>query len=72
MRKRLWKWFMYLTNNEEVSRHEEHFDVVFFVVNTIAVMVGVYLFISKGEAQWIPVLVIEYAWALDNMRHNRP
>ncbi len=63
---------MYLTNNEEVSRHEEHFDVVFFVVNTIAVMVGVYLFISKGEAQWIPVLVIEYAWALDNMRHNRP
>ena len=61
-----------LKTGDAIAPHSNPVDVVFFVVNTIAVMVGVYLFISKGEAQWIPVLVIEYAWALDNMRHNRP
>ncbi len=66
------KWFLYITNNEEVSRHEEVFDVLFFIVNTVALIFGVAMFIIKGEAQWIPVLVIEYSWALDNMRHNRP
>jgi hypothetical protein len=48
------------------------FDAVFFLINTIAVVCGVYLFIVHDEPQWIPVLVIEYAWAFDNMRHNRP
>lgn len=72
MRKKLWNWFMYLTNNEEISRHEEHFDVGFLVINTIAVIAGIILFAINNEPQWISVLVIEYAWALDNMRHNRP
>ena len=63
---------MYLTNNEDISRHEEHFDIGFLIVNTLAVIVGIALFISHNEPQWISVLVIEYAWALDNMRHNRP
>jgi hypothetical protein len=66
------KWLLYITNNEERSRHEEVFDVVFFIVNTIAVVFGVAMFIVHNEPQWIPVLVIEYTWALDNMRHNRP
>jgi hypothetical protein len=66
------KWLLYITNNEERSRHEEVFDVVFFIVNTIAVVFGVTMFIIHNEPQWIPVLVIEYTWALDNMRHNRP
>lgn len=72
MREKFWKWFMYLTNNEEVSRHEEHFDVVFLIVNTLALFIGIAMFIKYNEPQWISVLVIEYAWALDNMRHNRP
>ncbi len=66
------KFFFYVTNNEEVSRHEEGFDVAFFIVNTIALVVGTALFMFNNEPQWIAVLVIEYTWALDNMRHNRP
>ncbi len=66
------KWFLYITNNEEVSRHEEFFDAVFFVINTIALFFGIAMFIIHQEPQWIPVLVIEYTWALDSMRHNRP
>jgi hypothetical protein len=66
------KWLLYITNNEEISRHEEEFDIAFFIINTIATIFGVYFFLTRGEPQWIAVLVIEYTWALDNMRHNRP
>ena len=69
---RLRKWFLYITNNEEVSRHEEFFDAIFFIINTIALILGIFMFITYEEPHWIPVLVIEYTWALDNMRHNRP
>ncbi len=69
---RLRSWFAYITNNEEVSRHEEVFDMVFFIVNTVALIFGTVMFVIHNEPQWIPVLVIEYSWALDNMRHNRP
>lgn len=72
MRGRLWKWFLYLSNNEEISRHEEHFDIAFLIINTFAVILGIFLFMRYNEPQWIPVLVIEYTWAFDNMRHNRP
>ncbi|MBI2064868.1 MAG: hypothetical protein HYT62_02300 [Candidatus Yanofskybacteria bacterium] len=66
------KWLLYITNNENRSRHEEIFDVLFFVINTLALVFGVVMFVIHDEPQWIPVLVIEYTWALDNMRHNRP
>ncbi len=66
------KWFLYVTNNEEVSRHEEIFDAVFFIINTVALIFGTAMFIIHDEPQWISVLVIEYSWALDSMRHNRP
>jgi hypothetical protein len=69
---KIWKWLLYLTNNEDVSRHEQIFDVIFLLVNTLALIFGIYLFIRFKEPQWIAVLVIEYTWALDNMRHNRP
>lgn len=65
-------WLLYITNNEEVSRHEEGFDIAFFVINTVASIIGIYFFIKYNEPQWIAVLIIEYSWALDNMRHNRP
>jgi hypothetical protein len=65
------KWLLYITNNESESRHEEIFDVGFFIVNTLAAIFGIAMFIIHGESQWIPVLIIEYTWALDNMRHNR-
>ena len=62
----------YITNNEKVSRHEEIFDIIFFVVNTAALIFGIAMFFQYNEPQWIPVLVIEYCWALDTLRHNRP
>jgi len=68
---KLWKWLLYLTNNEEESRHEQFFDVIFLIVNTVALFVGSYLFISHGDPEWIPVMIIEYTWAFDNMRNNR-
>jgi len=68
----IWKWLLYVTNNERESRHEQMFDVIFFIINTIAGIFGVAMFIIFDEPQWIPILVIEYTWALDNMRHNRP
>lgn len=66
------QWFLYMTNNEQRSRHEEIFDVGFFILNTIALIFGILMFIIHDEPQWIPVLIIEYTWALDSMRHNRP
>ncbi len=63
---------LYVTNNEEVSRHEQGFDIAFFIINTIAVVVGSFLLAAYGEPHWIPFLIIEYCWALDSMRHNRP
>ena len=63
--------FLYITNNEETSRHEEYFDIIFFIINSVALIFGTAMFIVHNEPQWIPVLFIEYSWALDNMRHNR-
>jgi len=68
---KLKKWLLYLTNNEEQSRHEEIFDIIFFIVNSIALVVGFFLFITHDSPEWIPVLIIEYTWAFDNMRNNR-
>lgn len=64
-------WLLYVTNNEETSRHEENFDIAFFIINTLAIMLGTIALICYQEPEWIPFLVIEYVWALDNMRHNR-
>jgi hypothetical protein len=69
--RRIKNWLLYITNNEEVSRHEEAFDIAFFVINTTAVVIGTWALIAHNEVQWIAFLVIEYTWALDNMRHNR-
>lgn len=65
------KFLFYITNNEETSRHEEWFDIAFFIANTIAVVAGSAYFIYIKEWQWIPFLVIEYTWAVDTIRHNR-
>ena len=66
------RFFLYITNNDETSRDEQDFDIAFFIINTVAVTVGSFLLYTYHEPQWIPFLIIEYTWALDNMRHNRP
>ena len=68
---KLWNWLLYITNNEETSRHEQQFDVAFFIINTLALVFGCAMFVIYKEPQWIPVVVIEYTWAFDNMRNNR-
>lgn len=68
----LWKLLLYLTNNEKSSRHEEIFDVIFFAIATAGLTFGIYLMIERRIEEWIPILVIEYIWAWDNIRHNRP
>lgn len=66
------RWLLYLTNNEEVSRHERVFDIGFFIINTLALVLGSAYLAYIREWQWIPFLIIEYAWAIDTLRHNRP
>ncbi|MCX6722192.1 MAG: hypothetical protein NTY04_03305 [Candidatus Staskawiczbacteria bacterium] len=66
-----WNWLMYITNNEKTSRHEPVFDVIFMIINTAALIIGIYMFIAHDASEWIPILVIEYTWAFDNMRNNR-
>ena len=70
--KKLKKFLLYMTNNEETSRHEEWFDIAFFIVNTTALILGSWYLIHIGYWEWIAFLVIEYTWAMDTMRHNRP
>ena len=68
---KIWDWLLYITNNEKESRHEQNFDIAFFIINTFALLFGIVMFIIYDELQWIAVLIIEYTWAMDNMRHNR-
>ena len=65
------KFLLYITNNEETSRHEEIFDIGFFVVNTLALICGGIYLVLANEWAWIAFLIIEYTWAMDTMRHNR-
>jgi hypothetical protein len=69
---RIKDFLLYITNNEPVSRHERGFDIAFLIINTLAVVIGSAIFIYYREPQWIAFLVIEYTWAIDTMRHNRP
>ena len=69
---RLKKFLVYITNNEETPRHETEFDIAFFIINTLAVFIGGWYFVHIGQVEWLPFLVIEYTWAVDTMRHNRP
>ena len=69
--KRIYLWLGWVTNNEERPKHEVEFDILFFIINTICLLIGIPYFICTKEYGWIAVLIIEYNWALDNMRHNR-
>jgi len=68
----VWKFLEYITNNEARSRHEEIFDMIFWILETIALIFGGWILIARDVPEWIPFLVIEYCWAMDNLRHNRP
>jgi hypothetical protein len=65
------KWLVWVTNNEQKPKHEAEFDIVFFIVNTIVLILGTFYLIKSGNLEWLAFLIIEYSWALDNLRHNR-
>lgn len=69
----VWRWLCWVTNNELHPKHEVEFDVAFFIVNTITVVAGTYCMIVAGRdvAPFAALLVIEFTWALDTLRHNR-
>ncbi len=66
------RFLRYITNNEATSRHEEIFDGIFWIIETLALTFGIWILLAKHLGEWIPFLVIEYCWAMDNLRHNRP
>ena len=70
--KNLKQLLVYITNNEEYPRHETEFDIAFFIINTFALVLGSWYLAHIGDWEWIAFLVIEYTWAMDTMRHNRP
>ena len=72
MKNTMWKFLRYITNNEAKSRHEEIFDMIFWIAETIALVLGIWILLERNVPEWIPFLVIEYCWAMDNLRHNRP
>jgi hypothetical protein len=51
---------------------KKHFDGIFWIIETLALVLGIWILRAKHSAEWIPFLVIEYCWAMDNLRHNRP
>ncbi len=59
----MWKFLLYITNNEARSRHEETFDAIFWSIETLALVCGIWILMAKHLAEWIPFLVIEYCWA---------
>ena len=65
------KSLLYITNNLEASQHEPGWDIAFFLINTLALVLGTWYLWYVHELQWIPFLIIEYTWAMDTMRHNR-
>lgn len=69
----IYELLLFLTNNKDSNsvKDEIRFDIGFFIVNTIFLITGGILLAMKKEIEWLPFLVIEYTWALDNMRHNR-
>lgn len=72
MMNKIYKFLLYLTNNEEVSRHEKEFDVFTFLLIIICLTIGITSFMSgQDKYGWICMLIIETMWAVDGIRHNR-
>jgi hypothetical protein len=39
-------------NNEATSRHEEVFDGIFWIVETLALSFGIWILLAKHLAEW--------------------
>jgi len=72
MKEKIYYFLKYLTNNLRNSKHETEWDIVFFLIISIMLVLGIGLLIVKHTEEWIAFLVIEFVWCCDNLRHNRP
>ncbi len=67
----IYQKLLYITNNEKTSKDEIIFDICGFLIATLFLILGIIGFIIAKEVVWISMLVIEYCWYMDNLRHNR-
>jgi hypothetical protein len=69
----IWNWLCWVTNNEKKPKHEVEFDMVFFIANTLTLVIGAPLMLLAGKetAPFAALLIIEYTWSLDTLRNNR-
>jgi hypothetical protein len=68
---KLYNWLLYITNNHEISKDEEKWDIGGFILATVVLFAGIIVIILVKEYVWAAFLIIEYLWYIDNMRHNR-
>ena len=52
----MWNFLRYITNNEAQSRHEEVFDGIFWFIETLALLFGIWILHAKHSSEWIPFL----------------
>ena len=69
---KIYYFLKYLTNNRKIPKHETEWDIAFIIIMTLALIYGSVLLIIKGMGEWTAFLLIEYIWAFDNLRYNRP
>lgn len=67
----LYKFLLWVTNNEVHPKHEVEFDIAFFLINTLTLVVGCIGMYYINEKPWMAILIIEYTWSLDTLRNNR-
>jgi len=65
---KIYKWLLFMTNNEKVSKFEIEFDIFGFVVGGITLFVGIAILLIKNSPEWIAFLVLESIWAYDGLR----
>ena len=68
---KLINFLIYITNNNKKSIHEPEWDIAFFLLTTIALIVGTIILYIRNCPEWIAFLFVEYIWCLDGIRHNR-
>ena len=68
---KLYKWLLYLTNNERKCRDEVKFDIYFWIGMTLALLIAEPVLITQGDYGWAAVILIFYLEAWDQLRHNR-
>lgn len=75
---KIYQTLLYLTNNGTTSKDEVMFDIIFFCLIALAVLISIPIFAYSafttklyGDLAWAALVLIFAIEAWDNMRHNR-